>query len=137
MEEKYKRLKGRPSLKSGKRIKKVDVRFTEEEYLVIVALEKSLAISKTELIRMRVLNRSSAIVINAKAMIDHLDLIGAELGRTGNNINQLARYANTLHKRGLLSVQIMDRFELLFHKHIEIQNLLEVSLRKIIRQMGK
>ena len=137
MEEKYKRLKGRPSLKSGKRTKKVDVRFTEEEYLVIVALEKSLAVSKTELIRMRVLNRSSAMVINANAMIDQLDLIGAELGRTGNNINQLARYANTLHKRGLLSVQIMDRFEILFHKHIEIQNLLEVSLRKIIRQMGK
>lgn len=137
MEEKYKRLKGRPSLKSGKRTKKVDVRFTEEEYLLILGLEKSLGISKTELIRMRVLDRSSAIVINAKAMIDQLDLVGAELGRTGNNINQLARYANTLHKRGLLSVQIMDRFEILFHKHIEIQNLLEVSLRKIIRQMGK
>ena len=137
MEEKYKRLKGRPSLKSGKRTKKVDVRFTEEEYLLILALEKSLGVSKTEIIRMRVLNRSSAMVINAKAMIDQLDLIGVELGRTGNNINQLARYANTLQKRGLFSVQIMDRFEILFHKHIEIQNLLEVSLRKIIRQMGK
>ena len=137
MEEKHKRLKGRPSLKSGKRTKKVDVRFTEEEYLLILALEKSLGVSKTEIIRMRVLNRSSAMVINAKAMIDQLDLIGAELGRTGNNINQLARYANTLQKRGLFSVQIMDRFEILFHKHIEIQNLLEVSLRKIIRQMGK
>ncbi|WP_084498401.1 plasmid mobilization relaxosome protein MobC [Pedobacter sp. V48] len=42
---------------------------------------------------MWVLNRSSAMVINAKALMDH-DLVGAELGRTGNNINQLARYAN-------------------------------------------
>ena len=124
-------------MKSGKRTKKVDVRFTEEEYQLILALEMSLGVSKTEIIRMRLLNRSSAMVINAKAMFDQLDLVGAELGRTGNNINQLARYANTLHKRGMLSVQIMDRFEILFHKHIEIQNLLEISLRKIIRQMGK
>jgi|GEM_PF-5468542 Bacterial mobilisation protein (MobC). len=89
-------------MKSGKRTKKVDVR----------------------------LLKRNTMVINAKAIIDHLDLIGAELGRTGNNINQLARYANTLQKRGSLSMQIMNRFEVLFHKHIEIQNLLEVSLRK-------
>jgi len=137
MKEKYRRLKGRPSLKDGKRTKKIDVRFTEEEYQLILDLEKTLGISRTEIIRIRVLNRSSHIVVNAKAMIEQLDLIGAELGRTGNNINQLARYANTLNKRGLLSPQIAERFDILFEKHIQIQTLLEVSLRKVIRLMGK
>ena len=54
MEEKMGRLKGRPSMKSGKRTKKIDARFTEEEFAVIIALESSLGISKTEIVRRRV-----------------------------------------------------------------------------------
>lgn len=121
----------------GKRTKKIDVRFNEDEYQLIVDLEKTLGISKTEIIRTRVLNRSSHIVVNAKAMIEQLDQIGTDLGRTGNNINQLARYANILNKRGLMSPQIAERFDILFEKHIQVQTLLEVSLRKVIRLMGK
>lgn len=137
MEEKKGRLKGRPSMKSGKRTKKIDARFTEEEYQLIQDLEKTLGVSKTEIIRIRVLNGSAHLVVNAKAMIEQLDQIGAELGRTGNNINQLAKYANTLNKRGIMSSQIAERFEILFEKHIQIQTMLEISLRKIIRYLGK
>lgn len=137
MEEKYKRLKGRPTLKSGKRSKKIDARFTLEEYVEIVALEKALGISKTEIIRIRVLNQSAQLVVNAREMLLALDAVGAELGRVGNNINQLARYANTLDKRGLLSPQILERFNLLFEQYIQVQLSLEVVLRKIIRRMGK
>ena len=136
MEEKMGRLKGRPSMKSGKRTKKIDARFTEEEFAVIIALESSLGISKTEIVRRRVLNRSAQLVVNAQAMVSELDGIGAELGRSGNNINQLARYANTLNKRGLLSAQIIERFDVLLEKHNEIQVKLEVTLRKILRQMS-
>lgn len=124
-------------MKSGKRTKKIDARFTEEEYQLIQDLEKTLRISKTEIIRIRVLNRSTHLVVNAKALIEQLDRIGTELGRTGNNINQLAKYANILSQRGLMSSQIAERFDILFEKHIQIQAMLEVSLRKIIRHLGK
>ena len=137
MEEKYKRLKGRPSLKSGKRSKKIDARFTEEEYAEIIALGATLGISKTEIIRIRVLNQSAQLVVNAREMLLALDAVGADLGRVGNNINQLARYANTLDKRGLHSPQILERFNLLFEQYIQVQLSLEVALRKIIRRMGK
>lgn len=124
-------------MKSGKRTKKIDARFTEEEYLLIQDLEKTLGISKTEIIRIRVLNRSANLVVDTKAMIGQLDTVGAELGRVGNNINQLAKYANTLNKRGLLSAQIIERFNQLFYDYIAVQQLLEAALRKIIRSMSK
>jgi hypothetical protein len=131
-----KKLKGRPHLAEGKRIKKIDARFTEMEYAIVTELEKSLGIRKTDLVRMRVLNQSQNILINAKEMIRLLDGIGAELGRSGNNINQLARYANTLKKQGVLSPVIVERFTILFEKYLTQQQGLEAALRKIIRLMG-
>lgn len=133
----FKKLKGRPQLKEGRRNKKIDARFTEDEYKLILELEKELGISKTELVRMRVLNKAGNIVINARELLKHLDSIGAEMGRSGNNINQLARHANTLNVRGALSPEIASNFNELLDGYIKIQQALEVSLRKVIRAMGR
>src|SRR5438067_1532438 len=95
--------KGRPQLENGKRSKKIDARFTEEEYKIILSLEKTLGISKTEVLRRRVLNNAETTVINAKELITSIDNIFADMGRVGNNINQLARHANTLKLQGALS----------------------------------
>jgi hypothetical protein len=137
MKNKNVRLKGRPLMTSGKRVKKIDVRFTQEEFDGIVALEKTLGITKTDLIRMRVLQDSAQLVINAREFMLHLDAVGANLGRVGNNINQLARYANTLNRRGLLSPQIIERFNVTFSSYVEVQQELEIVMRKIIRSMSK
>ncbi|NOW95977.1 plasmid mobilization relaxosome protein MobC [Mucilaginibacter sp. SG564] len=129
--------KGRPLLESGKRTKKIDARFTEDEYNLILSLEKSLGISKTELLRRRVLNNGGSIVINAKHLIQSLDDIFAEMGRIGNNINQLARHANTLNLRGALSPLIAEQFNVHFQKYLQLQTKLDISLRKVIRLAGK
>lgn len=133
----FKKLSGRPQLRSGKRSKKIDARFTEEEYQLIVAMEAELGISKTELVRMRLLNDAARIVINSKELLKHLDSIGAEMGRSGNNINQLARHANTLKLQGALSPAVASKFTTLLEGHISICQALEAALRKIIRAMGK
>jgi len=135
MEEKYKRLKGRPSMKDGKRTRKIDVRFTEEEFALVLKMEKTLGLKRTDLIRTRVL-QSSQVIVNARELIVQLDQLGAELGRIGNNINQLARYANILNKRALLSVQIIARYNKLLEEYIRIQQQLEITLRKIIRSVS-
>jgi cation transport regulator ChaC len=131
------KLRGRPHLKQGKRTKKIDARFTDEEYQMVLDQEKELGVRKADLVRMRVLYNSKSIVVNARELIKHLDLIGAELGRSGNNINQLARYANILTNKGILSSAILERFNLLFENYILNQQNLEISLRKVIRMMGK
>lgn len=133
----FKKLNGRPKLKEGKRCKKIDARFTEAEYYLVIAMETELGISKTELVRMRLLNNAGNIVINSRELLKHLDNIGAEMGRSGNNINQLAKHANIMKLQGALSPSVAAKFNELLDAHIKIYQALEVSLRKIIRAMGK
>jgi hypothetical protein len=118
------------------RTKKIDARFTEAEYQLVLALEKELGVRKTDLVRMRLLGDAPAVVLNAKELIRSLDSIGAELGHSGNNINQLARYANILNKKRMLSPVVMERFNILFEQYISHQKNLEAALRSIVRAMN-
>jgi len=129
-------LKGRPPLVEGKRSKKIDARFTEEEYKVVLALEKELGVRKTDLVRRGVLNNAPAVLVNAKETLRLLDGIGLELARSGNNINQLARYANILNKRNILSPMVIERFNYLFEMHLRQQKELAIVLRKVLKLMG-
>jgi hypothetical protein len=134
--EDFKKLNGRPKLKEGKRTKFINVRFTEDEFKDVGELEKQLGITKANLIRMRILSDAKKTVINSKELIQHLDKVGADLGRIGNNINQLAKHANVLRLKGGLNPAIISDFNELFEDYIKIQKLLEISFRKIIRAMG-
>lgn len=131
-----KKLMGRPKLAEGKRTKFINVRFTELEYREIADLEKELGISKTDLIRMRMLSDAKKVVINSRELIRYIDSAGAEMGRIGNNINQLAKHANTLRLKSALNPEVITQFNRLFEEYIYVQQQFEVSLRKIIRAMG-
>lgn len=132
-----KKLNGRPKLENGKRTKFINVRFTEKEYKTVEELEIELGISKTELIRQRILSNADKTVVNAKVLIKSLDDIGAELGRVGNNINQLARHANTLKLQNALNPIVVEKYNQLFEDYIQVQQSLETALRKMLRSMGK
>lgn len=73
------------------------VRFTEGENNDLLTIARTLGISVAELLRTKGLGTKN-IAINGVNLIASLDKIGAELGRSGNNINQLAKHANTLNK---------------------------------------
>lgn len=121
----------------GKRNRKIDVRFTEDEYQLILELEKTLGVRKTDLVRGRLLQDTRIAVVNAKELIGILNALGAEMGRCGNNINQLAKYANALTLKGVLSPVVSERFNLLFEQYIRNQQALETALRKTIRLAGR
>jgi hypothetical protein len=131
-----KKLTGRPKMENGKKTRFVNVRFTEDEYEVVTNLEKELGVSKTDLIRMRILTDAKQTVINSKELIKHLDTIGADIGRVGNNINQLARHANVLKLKGQLNPFTIEQFNHLFEEYLMTQQGLEIALRKIIRTMA-
>lgn len=123
-------------MKTGeKRTKKIDARFTEEEYKLVLEMERTLGIRKTDLVRNGLLKNSHSVIINAKELIGQLEKAGAEIGRSGNNINQLARYANMLNKKDILSPVVVERFNILLGQYLDNQKDLEVVLRKIIRMM--
>ena len=124
-------------MKNGKRNRMMKVYFTEQEFAHVRELVLALGMKRTEFVRMRVLKQSSQIMFSAKELIAQLDLLGAELARIGNNINQLARYANVLSKRALLSPQIIERYNVLLAEYLKTQQRIEINLRKLIRSMTK
>jgi len=130
------RAKGRPPLESGKRDKRIDTRFTEDEMKQIEAMEKTLGVCRTDLIRQRLLGNAKSQVVNAAELLLKLDKIGAELARAGNNINQLARHANTVKLRGDLPPSLVTAFNALLEDYVRRQANLETVLRKIIRAIS-
>jgi hypothetical protein len=129
------RLSGRPLLTEGKRTRKIDARFTEEEYRQVEEMEKVLGMKKTDLVRRRLLDNNSSVVVNAKALLVRLDAIGLELGRAGNNINQLARHANRLQKRGIIAPQVALQFRTLLEDYNRQQLDIESVFRQLLRAL--
>lgn len=130
------RYKGRPPLVSGKRIKKIDVRFTEEEFDKVAEMEKVSGMKKADLIRKKLLFEGEKLLLDSKIMMIKIDDIGLELSRAGNNINQLARYANILNRDGLLSAVVVERLLLELGKYNNIKIGLERLMRKLIRLLS-
>ena len=126
---------GRPPLEKDRRSFKIDVRFTEAEYREVEALEKALSLKKAELIRRKVLHDGKGTLLNAVAVLKSLDGISLELARTGNNINQLARYANRLQKHGVLSPKVLAEFLGMMNTHQRQQTEIQQLYRQVLRAM--
>ncbi|MGN7986497.1 plasmid mobilization protein [Pedobacter psychrodurus] len=135
MERKNKQV-GRPFLKDGKRNKRLSVRFSEEEFIFILSLEKLLGLKRTDIIRKRVLEVNVALIFDGRSVLASIDQIGLELSRTGNNINQLARYANILNKQRVLSPVIFTRYSKELDKHSLLLKNLNLEIKKILKLMG-
>ncbi|MEI2273586.1 MobC family plasmid mobilization relaxosome protein [Sphingobacterium sp. ML3W] len=126
---------GRPPMLIGKRIHIIKAKLTDEELKALIEIQKASGLHRMELIRRRVLGKGAPVIINVNELLHKLDAIGAELGRAGNNINQLARHANTLNKQGNLKEQVVREFNNLFADYIHMQQELERQLRHILRTM--
>jgi hypothetical protein len=96
---------------SAPKTRRFELRLSEQELKQFLELEKSLAISRSDIVRIRVLKNAA------------------------NNINQLARHANILHKQGLLSQSVATEFNSLLGEYNTIQQELEKVIRQIIRLM--
>lgn len=118
-----------------KRSFKIDVRFTEAEYRQVEQLEKQLGLKKADLIRRKLFQEGKGLAVNAAELMKRLDAVSLELSRSGNNINQLARYANRLQKRGLLLPSVIDEYLRLLGRHENEQTELSLLFRKLIRAL--
>ncbi|MEJ5993252.1 plasmid mobilization relaxosome protein MobC [Pedobacter sp. Du54] len=117
------------------KIRRFELRLSEQELMQFLEMEKSLGISRSDIVRIRVLKNADNMLTNTKELMKKLDGIGSELGRSGNNINQLAKHANILQKQGLLSQSVATEFTSLLGGYITVQQELEKNIRQIIRLM--
>ncbi|MEJ2881044.1 plasmid mobilization protein [Pedobacter sp. GR22-6] len=122
-------------MESGKREFLLKAKLTAEEHKQVLALARQLGVSRSDLVKSRLLAEQRPVLINGVELLSLLDGLGAELGRSGNNINQLARHANILNKRGMLDGEVVlefnDLFAVYLRHHLEIQKL----MRSLIRLM--
>lgn len=125
--------RGRPKSLVENRNIRYTVRLTSEENKELIKIATSLGWSIADYLRSKALNNRKQF-INGIALIANLDRVGGELGRAGNNINQLARHANILNKTDKLDESVINRFNILFAEYIKMQQELETAMRKIIRE---
>lgn len=125
---------GRPLKLEGKRTRFIKARVSEEEYARARDLWLSLGLKESDFLRLKLLKASSvSIKLNAAEALKTLDDIGSEIGRSGNNINQLARHANFLNKRGMLTIEVVTKFNELFSAYISLFRDMEKSTRELLR----
>lgn len=80
--------------KELKRDRRVMLRFTDVEYDVIAENAKSAKLPLAEYTRLQVLNKKVTAKYEIVADVPELKKLIAEFGKTGNNLNQIARHLN-------------------------------------------
>ncbi len=129
------RNKGGAPKKEIKKSKRVVVRLTENEQEKLILLEKETGIKRSNLFVLRVIENREFLI--TKDVIQQLSNAGAEMGRVGNNINQLARHANIVFKTGPVSKHVIQDFEQLLERHIEIEKNIYAIFKNMYRVMRK
>ena len=120
---------------TGKRIRLIKAKLTDEEFSKLLEIQKASGMNRMELIRRRVLGGGAVVAVNTVELLTALDTIGAELGRAGNNINQLARHANVLHRQGRLAPEVVSEFNRMVKDYIRTQRKLEKNFSQLPRAM--
>ncbi len=115
------------------RTRRFELRLSEAERAQFLDLENALGLSRADIVRVRVLQHSKKMLVNTTEIMKLLDSIGAEIGRSGNNINQLAKHANTLQQQGMLHSNLIRDLAQLLTEYIGLQRKLEQSIRQLIR----
>ena len=114
------------------RNRKITIRFDEATHKEITKQAESANLSVSEYIR-RLLFGRAVTLINVREFLPILKSSIAEQQQTGNNINQLARYANYAEKNGIVNDEIIVEFNRLQRERIKTMRKIEELNRKIMK----
>ena len=106
----------------------VSVRLKPEIYTRLKEESKSLCISLSQLIRIKLSDDENRI-IDTKGILNAIDKVVSEQARVNNNINQLAKHANTY--RGNIPVRIFEQHTVQMTKHLEYRDFMNRVLKQI------
>jgi len=88
----------------------VKIRLTQAEKDRLTELSKELKMDLSQCVRSKVFKDSDTLMISSRDFRLATDNIGAQLGKIGSNINQFARYANSLYNSGQVDPLLLDQF---------------------------
>ena len=109
------------------------MRVTEQELQILHQIESELGISCSDYVRKKIFSDIKTVLINAKSLLAELNFIGSTLGETRNYFYHLLNREEYLK---IIHIDTAD-FSKQFMQYIHVQQQLEISIRKIIRLLGK
>lgn len=115
---------GRRKLLDGqKREVKLQLHVTQAEYEKLNDQFRSTGIRYlSDYLRLLILGkRRAGHITNKKELICHLDSLGIQIGKTGNNINQIAKYANIQQKSGKVDRNTLINFNQQMSQYLTLQ----------------
>lgn len=117
------------------KIKKLQMYVTAEEYNKFLSLvQASGRRTIADFLRDIVLNeKNSYNLTNKVELLRHLDILGKELSKIGNNINQIARYANIQIKSGKTDTKTIIDFIEVMDKYMLTRRELTKAYRSMVR----
>lgn len=110
----------------------VSVRLKPEIYTQLKEESKSLKVSLSHLIRIKLSNDENRI-IDTKGILNTIDKLVSEQARVNNNINQLAKHANTYRNR--IPTRIFEEHRVLLKKHLEYRDFMNKVLKQIYQKI--
>lgn len=114
------------------KVKRKEIRLTQKEYDKLLQMAAASGRSVSGYIRAKLFGGEKA-TINAVEFLKEYRKQIYEMHKTGNNINQLAHYANTCIKSGKLSEAVVQEMNQRFGELIKIEIKLKDAMRKIIK----
>lgn len=124
-----------PKAPMKKRTAEIKARCLVEEKEKIKFLAKESGLNISDYVLKKSLDQK--VWGNYKELHREIHSIGTEFSRVGNNINQLARHANTLEKIGQLDKFSVERLNLMLIDYLNKHDEVRVVLRKIVRELTK
>ncbi|MGV8135036.1 MAG: plasmid mobilization relaxosome protein MobC [Mangrovibacterium sp.] len=126
------RPKGRPEENKTAEIK---IRCLLQEKEEIIRRAKTYGLTVTDYVLKKCLDKK--IVFNHIEIVQEIHQLNLEMARAGNNINQLAKYANTLQKVKRLKPEIANRLNTFMTDYLQKQDEIRKVFRKLTREMSK
>ncbi len=77
-------------------------------------------------------DKKRMIYVNPVELIKQMDLYGVEMGRIGNNINQMSRHANQLSKEDELDVNVIEDFTRAIEEYNNLRSKILMCFNKIL-----
>ncbi|ATP56227.1 hypothetical protein CPT03_06970 [Pedobacter ginsengisoli] len=126
---------GRPKVLTGKRDRRIEIRLTEQELIILQRLENETHISRSCLFIKRILYQQDFFVTTD--VLKELASVGQEIGRIGVNINQMAKHCNTVIKSQSLNPKITEEFNKLMQEFLSEEKEINKLFRQMYRTMAK
>ena len=116
---------------------KITFRLKAQEAKFLDDFSGSAGISRSDTLRNLIRKiQGDASIIKTDKLLNTLSDLAAKQGRVNNNINQLARHANQYHKVSDLDPKVFVRFNTLLNRHLDFQEDMNRTFRKIYKSIS-